>query len=146
MRWVLPLIALFISSCGNDETLRVRQFHLQSTVPASGHPFIRAEMNKRLHGAVTLEERNLRRGNFYHLRWQGLSGVKPVKVVFEFRQARTGGKVTKRVFQAGPSRKGEFEISVMGREYLKHGHVQSWRVRLYDGDKQVASKQSYLWE
>jgi hypothetical protein len=142
----LAFLAFLSVSCGSDETLRVRQFHLQDTSPAQGHPFIRAEMNERLYGAVTLEERNLRRGNYYHLRWQGLSGRSAVKVVFEYRQARTGVKVNERVVKAAPSHEGELEISVHGRDYLKDGHVQSWRFRLYDGEKMVASKQSYLWQ
>lgn len=146
MKVVLALVALFLASCGSPETLRVRQFHLQETNPAQGHPFIRAEMNKRLHGAVTLAERKMRQGNYYHVRWRGLSGRGPVKIVFEYRQARTGAAVKERVVMVGNSRKGEYEMSVKGREYLVDGHVQSWRVRLYDGKALVASKQSYLWE
>jgi hypothetical protein len=124
----------------------VRQFHLQDVEATGGHAFIRAEMNKRLHGAVTLAERNLRRGNYYHLRWQGLSGTGLVKILFEYRQARTGARVKRRLITAEASRKGEREIVVGGREYLRDGHVQSWRFRLFDGEKLVAEKQSYLWE
>ncbi len=146
MRLLLAIAALGLASCGSPETLRVRQFHLQETNPAQGHPFIRAEMNKRLHGAVTLAERAMRQGNFYHVRWHGLSGSDSVSLVFEYRQTRSGAAVKKRVVTLGATSRGEHELAVTGRDYLVDGHVQSWRVRLYDGKTLVASKQSYLWE
>ena len=146
MRWFLALTALILCSCGAPETLRVRQFHLRDIEPTDGHDFIRAEMNMRLHGAVTLAERKLRLGNYYHLRWRGLSGKAPVKIVFDYRQARTGATVRRLEVMAEPSKKGDREIAIKGRDYLRDGHVQSWRVRLYDGEKLVATKKSYLWD
>ena len=146
MRVFLALATLLLVSCGAPESLRIRQFHLRETKVATGHPFIRAETNKRLHGAVTEKERELRRGNYYHIRWHGLSGQNPVKVVFEYRLARTGAAVRKIGFVAGASKKGDREIVIGGIEYMKDGHVQSWRVTLYDGDTKVSVKKSYLWE
>ena len=146
MKVFLALIALFLVSCGAPDTLRVRQFHLQDTDVSTGHPFIRAEMNKRLYGAVTARERILRKGNYYHVRWHGLSGQKPIRLVFEFRQAKMGAKVNRREFRAPSSRKGDLEIVISDLEYLKHGHVQAWRVTLFEGERQVAVKKSYLWD
>ena len=146
MKFFLAGFALFLVSCAAPDTLRVRQFHLQDTDVATGHPFIRAEMNKRLYGAVTARERTLRKGNYYHLRWHGLTGQKPIKVIFEYRQARTGAKVNRREFRSPGSRKGELEIVVSGLEYLQHGHVQAWRVTLLEGETKIATKKSYLWD
>ena len=146
MRLFLAFVALLLVSCGAPKTLQVRQFHLQDTDPSDGHPFIRAEMNRRLYGAVTLAERTLRKGNYYHLRWRGLRGDQPVRVVLEYRQARTGARVRMKEKVMKAARRGDCEIVVSGREYLRDGHVQSWRVTLYDGEKLVAKKQSYLWE
>ncbi len=145
MKIFLVGLALLIVSCGVPDTLRVRQFHLRDTEAASGDLFIRAEMNKRLHGAVTAAERNLRRGNYYHIRWHGLSGAKPVRLVFEYRQVRTGATV-KRLEKMIPALKlSDCQIAIGGEEYLKNGRVLAWRVRLYDGKDLVAKKQSYLW-
>ena len=146
MRVFFALATLFLASCGAPESLRIRQFHLRETKVATGHPFIRAETSKRLHGAVTEKERLLRRGNYYHIRWHGLSGRKPVKVVFEYRLARTGAAVRKTGFVAAASKKGDREIVIGGAEYLKFGHVQSWRATLYDGETKVLVKESYLWD
>jgi len=139
-------LVLLLVSCGAPETLRVRQFHLRDTKVSTGDLFIRAEMNKRLHGAVTEEERNLRKGNYYHVRWHGLSGTKPVRVLFEYRQTRTGAKVKKYETTAPAAAKGDRQISINGEDYLKNGRVLAWRASLYDGGTLVAQKESYLWD
>lgn len=146
MKFVLAGLALFFVSCGSPDTLRVRQFHLRDTKAATGDLFIRAEMNKRLHGAVTEEEQTLRKGNYYHIRWNGLSGAKPVRVVFEYRQTRTGAKIKRYEKTAPASAKGDLEVKIAGMDYLKNGRVLAWRASLYDGKELVAQKQSYLWD
>ena len=146
MKSFFVVFAMFLVSCGAPEMLRVRQFHLQDIDVSTGHPFIRAEMNKWLYGAVTARERILRKGNYYHVRWSGLTRQRPIRVVFEYRQARTSAKVNRREFRAPGSRKGEVEIVVSGLEYLKQGHVQTWRATLFEGDSKVAVKKSYLWD
>ena len=142
----LAVLGCCLFSCSAPETLQVRQFHLRDTEAARGDLFIRAEMNRRLHGAVSEEERKLRRGNYYHLRWRGLSGEKPVRVVFEYRQARTGAAVRKVEKVLGVLAKGEVDLHFIGKEYERNGRVLAWRVRLYDGENLVEKKQSYLWE
>ncbi len=146
MKIFLAGLALLFVSCGAPDRLRIRQFHLRDAEAASGDPFIRAEMNKRLHGAVTAEERNLRRGNYYHIRWHGLSGAKEVKLVFEYRQVRTGASVKKLVKVIPASQSGDRQIVIGGEDYLKNGRVLAWRVKLYDGKDLVSKKQSYLWD
>jgi len=150
VRVLLAVLVLVLVSCSAPETLRVRQFHLRDTKAATGDLFIRAEMNRRLHGAVSEEERALRRGNYYHMRWRGLSGTQPVRVVFEYRQVRTGAKV-KRLEAVAPvssfgSGKGNLEISLTGEDYQRNGRVLAWRTTLYEGKLVVATKQSYLWD
>ena len=142
----LAVLVLFFVSCSAPETLRVRQFHLRDTKAANGDLFIRAEMTRRLYGAVSEEERKLRRGNYYHLRWRGLSGEQPVRVVFEYRQARTGATVRKLEKVSPAAKKGEQEFQFTGKEYENNGRVLAWRATLYEGKNLVAKKQSYLWE
>jgi len=136
----------FLVSCGGPDTLRVRQFHLRDTKVATGQPFIRAETNELLHGAVTQEERELRLGNYYHVRWRKLSGEEPVKIVFEYRQAKSGAKVFRKEKVSPAKSRGDRKMLVIGNEYLKGGRVTAWRVTIYDGDQLAAQKQSYLWE
>ncbi len=146
MRVFLVVLTFCLLSCSTPETLRVRQFHLRDTKAASGDLFIRAEMNKRLHGAVSEEARKLRRGNYYHLRWHGLRGEKPLRIIFEYRQTRTGALVRKIEKLLPPSKKGAQELKFIGKEYEKNGRVLAWRATLYEGKERVAKKQSYLWD
>lgn len=150
MRFFLVCLGLMMGvgliSCGTSrDTLRVRQFNLQDTKPSTGHEFIRSETNRRLHGAVSEREREERLGQYYDVSWQKLSGVKPVKVVFEYRQIRTGAKVRKQVFVRKPAASGKFEIQVTGANYRTNGRVLAWQMSLYDGAEKVAVKRSYLW-
>lgn len=146
MRVFLAALALMLVSCSETETLRVRQFHLRDNRVANGNDFIRGEMNKRLHGAVTLEEREARKGQYYTISWHGLSGSREVKVVFEYRQVMSGANEKKMVKIMLASREGKLEIQVIGEAYQKGGRVLAWRVTLFDGGERVAQKQSYLWD
>lgn len=146
MRVIFAVVALVLVSCSDSETLKVRQFHLRDTEVSNGIEFIRGEMNKRLHGAVTLEEREARKGHYYNISWQGLSGSQPVTVLFEYRQAATGAenKTLKQVM--APSSEGKVELRVAGESYQKGGRVLAWRITLLDGKQSVAQKKSYLWD
>ena len=146
MRVFLAALFLVLVSCSETETLRVRQFHLREVRVTDGNDFIRGEMNKRLHGAVTLEEREARKGQYYDISWNGLSGLGAVRVVFEYRQVIGGADVRKIEKTMPSSREGKLEVRVTGDAYQKGGRVLAWRVTLFDGVKSVAQKQSYLWE
>ena len=146
MRVFLAALAFIFVSCSETETLRVRQFHLRDNEAANGNDFIRAEMNKRLHGAVDLEEREARKGQYYNISWHGLGGSRPVKVVFEYRQVISGADVKRIVKTMPASGDGQLEIQVTGEAYQKGGRVVAWRVTLFDDGQSVAQKQSYLWD
>ncbi|YCM43839.1 hypothetical protein V2O64_21250 [Verrucomicrobiaceae bacterium 227] len=141
----LPLVLMSVS-CSETETLRVRQFHLRDNKVANGNEFIRGEMGKRLYGAVTLEEREARRGQYYNISWHDLSGARAVKVVFEYQQAVSGADVKRIVKTLPASREGMVEIRMIGDSYQKGGRIVAWRVTLFDGGESVAQKQSYLWD
>ncbi len=142
---LLCLVGVLLVSCGSGDILRVRQFHLRETEAADGHLFIRAEMNKRLYGAVDDEERKARRGQYYDVRWRGLGGGE-VKLVFEYRQRVSGAKVRRKVMVREGGKRGELSFAVNGEEYRRRGRVTSWRLRLYEGGELRDEKQSYLWE
>lgn len=146
MRVFLAALAFILVSCSETETLRVRQFHLRENKATNGNDFIRAEMNRRLYGAVSLEEREARKGQYYDINWSGLSGSKPVKVIFEYRQVISGADVKRMVKTMPPSDDGQLEIQVTGEAYQRGGRVVAWRVTLFDGGQSVAQKQSYLWD
>lgn len=150
MRWLLifPVIGL-LSCTGPKDSVQIRQFHLRSlTSDTAGVDSIRAENQKRLHGAVSAEERRNRLGHYYTIEWDGPEGSEqePVRLVFQYRQAATGSQILRREITASAGRKGKRELQIIGPAYLEGGRVLSWHLSYYRGDRLIESRQSFLWE
>lgn len=151
-RWIPQLFALFavafLGACSStpDEALKVRQFHLRNIEPADEDAqMVRGEQLYRLKGAVTLEERKERLGNYYTVTWRAM-GAQPTRLVMDYQQAATGSKVL-RMSRDLPLKKsgGKVEFKVTGDAYNHGGRVLAWRIRLLRGDHVLAEKRSYLW-
>ena len=146
------LIALLgLASCaGSKDALIVKQFQLRDQSQDQGsEPMVRMEKSRRLHGAVSMEERRQRLGQYYTLIWNDSKGINraPVVVVFEYRQGRTGSlvKTRKESFPASASH-GVAEFSVIGDNYFDNGKVLAWRATVKRGGQVIGQKQSYLWD
>jgi hypothetical protein len=91
------LAALFLSACARaPEALVVKQFFLRDQERNTGdEPMVRMEKSRRLHGAVSMEERRQRLGQYYTLIWSDAEGAGqgPVEVVFRYRQGGTGSRI-----------------------------------------------------
>lgn len=153
MKAILCLVVLALASCASDEVLEVRQFHLRNTEVerdyydrSNENQFIRGEINKRVHGAVTQKERDARKGDYYTVSWKRLSGANPVRVVFECRQATSGSRVKKMDRKLPAAVSGKTEFQIIGNDFLNKGRVTAWRMSLYDGSQKLATKTSYLWD
>lgn len=128
----------------------VKQFYLRDEIDKENvEPMIRAEKNRALYGAVSMEERKQRLGQYYTVLWNDPPGAGngEVEVVFEFQQGGSGSKIKKRShrFPAG-DHSGKAVFSVIGDDYFKGGKVLTWKVSLLRGGRVLATKQSYLWE
>lgn len=153
MKIILSLVALLLASCASDEFLQVSKFSLRDTVVERDYDerynenqFIRGEINKRVHGAVTQRDRDARRGDYFTVSWNRLSGERPVRIVFEYRQA-TGGSRVKKIDQKLPEAiSGMTEFQIIGNDFQKNGRVTSWRMTLYEGSQKMATEKSYLWD
>lgn len=153
VKFLLGLLFLTLVSCGTKEPLSVRQFHLQDTEVSRDYyrskkenRLIRGEINKRVHGAVTLEERNARKGRYYTVSWNNLQATESgIRIVFDYRQGKSGARV-KTLEQTFPhSSSGKTEFQVIGPAYEEGGDVVAWRISLYEGSRLVSVKRSYLW-
>jgi hypothetical protein len=111
-------------------------------------PMVRMEKARRLHGAVSMEERRQRLGQYYTLIWHDPDGVGkgPVEVVFEYQQGATASRV-KRMTKSFPASdaSGVADFAVIGDDYFTGGKVLAWRASVKRGGKELASRQSYLW-
>lgn len=141
----------FLGACaGPPESLVVKQFLLPDQEMGSFEDsMVRMEKSRRLRGAVSMEERQGRLGQYYTLLWshpQG-AGQGEVEIVFEYRQGASASRV-KTMARKFPSSdtEGVAEFSVIGSQYFDGGRVLAWKATLSRGGKVVSSKRSYLWE
>lgn len=145
------MAAMVLSSCAShDKTLVVKQFYLRDEKDSNDdEPMIRAEKNLLLYGAVSMEERRQRLGQYYTALWEDPAGAGSgeVEVVFEFQQGKTGSQIKRRTVQFDSSEKsGKAAFSVIGDDYFKGGRALAWKISLLRGGRVLDTKQSYLWE
>lgn len=143
---LLPAFAV-LAGCGAP-MLEVRPTHLRSLeIEDAEQPMIRSEQRRLLHGAIGVREQEQRLGHYYVVRWDEASVGEPARVVFEYQQAGTASRVWRQEqgFGVGET-SGRAEFRVVGDDYLKGGRVLAWRCRLFRGGREMASRQSYLWD
>jgi hypothetical protein len=145
-RSYLFAFSLVLSACSAPtEALRVKQFILRDLSPLTeGDPMILHEKNSRLHGAVTLQEREERLGQYITVLWdaQPSSGR---EILFRYRQGSSRIKEMRRALPAEAA-SGREEFNVIGKDYLQNGRILAWKLDLLSNGVTKASKQSYLWE
>lgn len=96
-----------------------------------------------------MEERRQRLGQYYTLRWNDPAGVGKgdVRVVFLYQQGATGSLVKRMTRDFSSStQEGMAEFAVIGDDYFKGGKVLTWKATVTRGGRELASKQSYLWQ
>lgn len=109
---------------------------------------VRMEKEHRLRGAVSMEERRQRLGQYYTLMWNDPGGVNsgPVELVFEYRQGKSASQIKRfsKQFPASAA-SGVAEFSVIGDNYFDNGKVLAWRATVLREGKEIAVRRSYLW-
>ncbi len=142
------LVCLVLASCVSDpHGLTVKQYHLRENMFDQNVDLMaRGEVQRLLHGAVTVEERRQKIGQYYQVIWnQPGHSSSSMEVVFEYLQAGSGSRV-KRLAQRAPVQdRIDAYFSIVGNDYHQNGRVLAWRVSLKDEGKEIASKQSYMW-
>jgi hypothetical protein len=152
---VKPLLSLAATLClgactAPPETLVVKQFLLRDQTRATGdEPMVRMEKARHLRGAVSMEERRQRLGQYYTLVWSDPkgAGLGNVEVLLQYQQGGSASRV-KRMAKPFPASavQGTAEFAVVGDDYLKNGKVLAWQATVSRGGKELASKRSYLWK
>ncbi len=139
----------FGSCAGPDNLLTVKQFYVRDEKDDQDiEPMIRAEKNRIFHGAVSMEERRGRLGQYYTVLWNDSEGAgSSHTVVFEFQQGGSGSLIKKRTVSfANGDASGKAAFSVIGDDYFKSGKVLAWKISLLRGKEVISTKQSYLWQ
>jgi hypothetical protein len=151
MRFSVGFLALvLLGSCASTpETLVVKQ-HLvrDQTRDSDEEPMVRMEKERRLRGAISMEERRQRLGQYYTILWSDPMGKGrgPVEVVFEYRQGASGSRV-KRMTRSFPALdvQGTAAFAVAGDDYFKNGRVLAWQAKVFRAGTELAAERSYLW-
>ncbi len=108
----------------------------------------RMEKEQHLHGAVSWAEQRNRLGQYYTLLWDDPDGAGQgdVKLIFQYQQGASASLV-KQITKHFPSSasKGVAEFAVIGDDYFKGGKILTWKATLRRGNREIASRHSYLW-
>ena len=145
------LAALFLAACaGTPDTLVVKQFQLRDQARNVGdEPMVRMEKARHLRGAVSMEERRQRLGQYYTLIWSDPKGAGQgdVEVVFQYQQGASASRVKRmsKRFSASAA-EGIVEFAVIGDDYFKGGKVLAWKATVSRAGRELASQRSYLWQ
>lgn len=141
---------LLLGSCADPPEILVVKQHLlrDQTRDSDEEPMVRMEKERRLRGAISMEERRQRLGQYYTVLWSDPNGggQGPVEVVFEYRQGASGSRV-KRMTKSFPASdvRGTAAFAVAGDDYFTNGRVLAWQAKVLRGGTELAAKRSYLW-
>lgn len=150
LRLLPVLAAAALSSCASKPQgftkVKIYRLDPQSRITAVD-PSIPFEQQHLLHGAVTLEDREARRGNYYTFFWKADDRTQPVKLRLEYRQAVTRSAVKKvEVDITDVKRNNVTKVQITGTEFQTNGKVLAWRASLWQGGKEIGSTQSFMWK
>jgi hypothetical protein len=149
VRLLLVFGAGGMASCASHpETgiTRVKIYRLDPTAKVeTAEPSIPFEQKHYLYGAVSDEDREARRGNYYTVFFRTGDRVTPVRARFEYRQSTTGFKVYAKEADV-EAKSGIARFEVTGPEYHERGRLLGWRVLLTQGGHVLGERKSYLWD
>lgn len=152
MKFTAAIPFLCLAACSAPvQPLVIKQFTLRDQENSvADDPMVQNEKLRRLHGAVSIEERKQRLGQYYVVLWNAVAAAENAKekeIVFRYQQGASGSRIKemRRTLPTGSS-SGKEEFSIIGDNYLKNGRVLAWKIDLTANGKTIASKQSYLWE
>lgn len=150
LRFLAVFTAVALSACTSvpQGFTKVKIYRLNPTARVVAvDPSIPFEQQHLLHGAVTFEEREARRGNYYNFFWKADDRSQPVKLRFEYRQSATRSAVKRQEIEISDVKRNNVTpVQVIGEEYLTNGKILSWRASLIQGGKEIASTQSFMWQ
>ena len=109
-------------------------------------PSIPFEHEHLLYGAVSRDDREARRGNYYTFFWKVDDKSQPVKVRFEYRQAVTRSAVKQQELEIANVKGSNItKFQITGNEFQTAGKVLAWRAVLLQSGKEIATTRSSMW-
>lgn len=150
LRLLPVLAAAALSSCASKPQgfSKVKIYRLDPMARITAvDPSIPFEQQHLLYGAVSNEDREARKGNYYTFFWNVDDASQPVTLRFEYRQSATRSAVKKQeTVITAPKHKNATRFQITGEPYLTNGKVLAWRASLVQGGKEIGSTQSFMWQ
>lgn len=141
------LATLLLSTSCVQETsqLTVEQYHLRERMFSENeNQMAHGEVQRFLHGSISIAERKQKIGEYYHITWDK-APAEALQVVFAYQQAATGSKIIRETRKIQGPKINEY-FAVAGESYQKKGRVLAWKFSVLKNGKELASKQSYMWQ
>jgi len=149
-KWLALIISVLATACTSPPPLKVTSYVLRDQTHSGegGDPMAHNEKVRRLHGAVSMQERKNLLGQYYTIRWNDPDLAKgPASITFEYQQGASGSQVKSiRSNFAKHMTSGTTEIAITGDDYSEGGRLLAWRATLRRGNETLATRQSYLWQ
>lgn len=144
------LLAACLTACTSPRPpLQVKPYILRDQQRDAGSdPWTRMEQQSRLRGAISMEERRQRLGQYYTVLWNDSDTQGgPVTLTFHYQQGASASRVKRMTHTFAPHEtSGRASFAITGDDYITHGRVLAWKATLQRGDREIASRQSYLWQ
>lgn len=144
----IAVLGFLVMGCAKTTDPLVVKMHTirDETMSVEDNPMVRHERIRRFHGAISMEERRQRLGQYYTVLWQAEAGVEK-EILFEYQQAKSGSKIKTMKRGLNPNAdSGKVEFTVIGDDYFDNGRVLTWKISLIAGGETIATEQSYMWE
>ncbi len=144
---LLFCMGLLASCSHSSDSLVVKQYTLRDQeLPGGEDPMVAHEKQRRLYGAVSLEDRKGKLGQYYTVIWAlPEGGARDGELLFQYLQGNSGSRV-KRMERKITGAEGKEEFAVIGDDFFENGRVLAWKMSLISGADTVATEQSFLWE
>ena len=146
-QWFVLLSLLMVSCVSDPLGLNVKQYHLRENMfDQNGNLMARGEVQRLLHGAVTVEEQRQKIGQYYHVIWkQEDASMLGDEIIFEYQQASSGSKIKRLVHKTAAAKEIDAYFSIVGNDYRRNGRVLAWRATVRRDGQTIASQKSYMW-
>ncbi|MES2308360.1 MAG: hypothetical protein V4507_05820 [Verrucomicrobiota bacterium] len=125
---------------------KIHEVNTEKQLHAHGNAPLEFERKYWMYGAVTQEQIDARKGQYFVISWANKGAVRNVEARLEYRQSKTKDIVRTLSLHypsAGGTNRSQF--SVLGKAYQEGGEIQSWRFTLWSGDELLAETKSFIW-
>lgn len=148
--WWLAAVWLAAAVCAQAATGKVIKM-LPQYLDLKGRNSLTPSLYERDSYQVYLRDHtNACSGMQFHVQWKTKGELwAPVKLKIELRGVAQGDSPRQLVLEKAVVRRGRFsqwdDVRLVGQDYWNLGRVTSWRVTLWEGERQLGEQKSFLW-